>query len=275
MPERTLQGAWDVAWSGAGIDRRRMGSDPDLRERPMRHVEFLGIPASGKTTLAEHLLDRRVAADRVIVAPSTRAPTTPRARLSKRWRDLVSVSLQVLGSPARSYRIWHACRAFRQPSVVRWFRLYLNCLRVDQLARSAKTRARQNEILVLDQGVYQAVWSLALRAQFRSDEQFVEGCRRLLACLAAPGLVVMVDTPVDVARQRLAQEPDEHGRLPALLASEPGWMHRAQEILDSLWALADTEPQTDTLRYRSGKDSLEDIGSALRAFARSDQPSAS
>lgn len=233
----------------------------------MRHIEFLGLPAAGKTTLVENLLRGNLAVDRAISAPLTRAPVTVDQKLSKRYRDLISVSLQLLGSPVRSWRIWRACGVFKQPSASLWLRMCLSCLRVDRLARSASGRAGEDRLVILDQGVYQAVWSLALRAEFRSEEQFVHGCRQLLACLAVPALVVLVDTPADVALRRLASEPAWHGRLPKLLESDPGWMRRTQEILAILWGIADSDPLVRTLRYTPDKDTLNDVEHAVRALS--------
>lgn len=225
----------------------------------MRHVEFLGLPAAGKTTLVEDLLQGPLAAKRGIVAPTTRAPATLSERLSRRYRDLVSVAGQLLGNPARSFRIWRACGAFRQPSSLLWLRMYLSCLRVDWLARSTGTRAGECHLVILDQGIYQAVWSMALRAEFGSDEQFRQACEQLLACLATPSLVILVDTPADVARRRLASEPASHGRLPKLLQSDPGWMLRTQELLGRLWQIADSEPSIATLRYSPSEHTLSRI----------------
>jgi len=230
----------------------------------MPHIEFLGIPAAGKTTLVEAVAHGALAADHVIIAPLTRAPVTPAQRLSKRYRDLVSVSLQLLGNPARAVRIWRACSAFRQPSTSMRVRMYLSCLRVDWLARRGAAGTGNGHLVILDQGVYQAVWSLALRAEFDGEDQFLQSCRRLLACLAMPSLVILVDTPPEVARQRLTREPDAHGRLPKLLESDSDWMHRTHQIVESLWRIACNDPLVATFRYMPGTNTPSDIEQAIR-----------
>jgi hypothetical protein len=237
----------------------------------MRHIELIGLPAAGKTTMVENLQHGELARERTIIAPLTRAPVTLFEKLSKRFRDLVSVSRQLLGSPFRSRRIWRACGAFRQPSTMLRLRMYLSCLRADSLARSAHARANEYHLIVLDQGIYQTVWSLALRAEFRSRAQLLQCCRRLLGCLALPGQVILIDTPADIARQRLVEESDLHGRLPRLLESDPGWMLRAQEILDGIWEIASDEPLVKTLRYTPGKDTLKDVELAIRQFTSADE----
>ena len=173
----------------------------------MRHIELIGLPAAGKSTLVEDLQHGNLACDRVIVAPLKRAPVTLGEKLSKRYQDLVSVSRQLLGSPFRSLRIWRACGAFRQPSTILRLRMYINCLRADILARSAHARANEHSLVVLDEGIYQAVWSLALRADFQSRDQFLLCSRNLLDSLAKPELVILVDTSMELARHRLALEP--------------------------------------------------------------------
>jgi len=237
----------------------------------MRHIEFLGLPAAGKTTLVEKLLQGTLGVEQAVVAPLTRTPVTLSEKVSKRYRDLVSVAGQLLGSPRKSFRIWRACRAFRQPSRSLWLRMYLSCLRVDWLARCTRTKAGETCRVILDQGVYQAVWSMALRAEFHSDDQFRQACRQLLGCLAKPALVILVDTPADVVRQRLASEPDFHGRLPRLLESDSGWMLRTQKIMDGLWQIADSEPSMATLRHSSAGGSLSDIENAIGHIPDSDK----
>ncbi|MCK5622441.1 MAG: hypothetical protein KAJ11_09135 [Alphaproteobacteria bacterium] len=236
----------------------------------MRHIEFIGLPAAGKSTLIEALQHGDLARDRVIVAPLKRAPVTRAEKLSMRLQDLASISRQLLGSPIRSRRIWNACAEFGQPSNALRLRMYLNCLRADILARSAHGTANENNLVILEQGAYQAVWSLALRSEFHTRERFMLCCRRLTDCLATPGLVILVNTPPDVARQRLASEPDLHGRLPRLLESDPGWMRRAQENIESLWEIACEDPQVKTFRYTAGEDALNDLELILRQLSTPD-----
>lgn len=234
----------------------------------MRHIEILGIPAAGKTTLVERLLQGTIPADHVVDAPLTRAPVTPKQKLAKRYRDLISVTLQLLGNPVRAYRIWRACSVFRQPSASLRIRMYLSCLRVDWLARRGNGNADDGRVVILDQGIYQAVWSLALRADIDpGDDRFLQCCRQLIACLAVPGLVILLDTPVDVARRRLDSEPDAHGRLPKLLEADAGWMRRTQQIVETLWSLACSEPRVATLRYVPDEDTLTDIENAIRELS--------
>lgn len=233
----------------------------------MRHVEFFGLPAAGKTTLVEELLQGTLAIEQAVVAPLTRTPVTLSERAARRSRDLISVAGQLLVSPRKSLRIWRACRAFRQPSRSLWLRMYLNCLRVDWLARRTGMKAGETCRVILDQGVYQAVWSMALRADFNSDDQIPRACRQLLGCLATPALVVLVETPPDVVRQRLVSEPDFHGRLPRLLGLNSDWMQRTQKILDTLWQIAASEPSITTLRHSPAEDSLSDIEHAIRQIS--------
>jgi len=248
-------------------DSWRRSDDSRAKSREMRHVEFLGLPAAGKTTLVEKLLQGTLVAERAVVAPLTRTPVTLSERVARRYRDVVSVAGQLLGSPRKSLRIWHACRAFRQPSVSLWLRMYLSCLRVDWLARRTRKVAGETCLVILDQGVYQAVWSMALRAKFNSDDRFRRACVQLLDCLARPALVILVDTPADVVHQRLASEPKFHGRLPKLLESNSDWMEHTKWILGVLWEIADSEPSVATLRHSSATDRLSDIEHAIERIS--------
>ncbi len=229
------------------------------------HVELLGLPAAGKTTLVEGLRRGALAGGPDIVAPLTRAPVTPVEKAAKRYRDIATVLRQILGSPVKSLGIWRACAAFPQPSRSLQIRMYLSCLRVESLARGGGHAASRNRIVVLDQGVLQAVWSLALRAEIPPGEGLAERCRMLLRLLARPALVILLDTPADIAVSRLADDPASHGRLPALLASDPAWLDRAREILDALWKIACEDPEIRTFRYDPARNTLDDVKRAIEA----------
>jgi deoxyadenosine/deoxycytidine kinase len=233
----------------------------------MRHIELIGLPAAGKTTLVENLQHGGLARDRDIIAPLKRAPVTAGEKAAKRYRDLTSVSRQLFGNPARSHRIWRACTGFGQPSLALQVRMYLNCLRVDSLARSDNGNTHKVKDVILDQGIFQAVWSLALRANIQSRERLLQCSKNLLDNLAIPELVILVDIPADIACRRLSLEPDAHGRLAGLLESNPDWMRQAQEILDWTWAIACDEPMIKTFRYDPANNSLHDVERAIRRLS--------
>lgn len=229
----------------------------------MRHIELIGLPAAGKTTLVENLQHCSLGRDRNIIAPLKRAPVTSGEKAAKRYRDLTSVSRLLFGNPARAHRIWRACAGFGQPSLALQVRMYLNCLRVDSLARSGLGNTHENREVILDQGIFQAVWSLALRANIQSQERLLQCSNALLSNLAMPELVILVDIPADIVSRRLALEPKAHGRLPGLLKSNPDWMHQAQEILDCIWGIACDEPLVRTFRYVPGNNTLHDVERAI------------
>lgn len=230
----------------------------------MHHIEFIGLPAAGKSTLLKSIQDGVLGLDRAILTPLKPRPVTLVEYLSMRLQDFASISRQLLGSPIRSCRVWSASAKFRQPSPALRLRMYLNCLRADMLARQAHATAGENDLIILEQGIYQAVWSLALQADFCSREEFVKCCRDLIDCLATPALVILLDTPAEVARQRLASESDLHGRLPKLLESDPAWMPRAQENIEDLWAIACDDPRIETFSYTAAADSLKELELILK-----------
>ena len=88
------------------------------------------------------------------------------------------------------------------------------------------------------------------------------------ASVGTPSARIHPEDPL--ARQRLASEPDLHGRLPRLLESDPGWMRRAQENIESLWEIACEDPQVKTFRYTAGEDALNDLELILRQLSTPD-----
>lgn len=182
---------------------------PDLtRAAPGVHVEFLGLPGAGKSTMS-----RAVAA----ALRGRRIPVTePTYRLD-----------HMVGNGARqAVKLWYSLRrVIRRPRLsARWARTVLgshqrafgsswveimNLLYLLELVRSEAARPG---VHLFDQGLFQALWSLAYDSAAPDviPPLVVERVRRSLPRTV---VVVVVEASVATARARLLARPGATSRL--------------------------------------------------------------
>lgn len=235
-----------------------------MNRRTVYHIEFLGLPAAGKTTLARRLLHSDLAAGRNIFMPWKGYPITFGEKLEKLQRDINSAGKYLLGRPAKSFDIWCTCARFRQPSYVRQIRTFLNCLRAESLAKKLLISGISGDLILFDQGVFQAVWSLALESPMGSrGAQIEEFAEDLLDMLTLPDMVVRLDTPIDVIPDRLVSEPDEHRRFGRLIVTDPAWLDRGAKLIETLWHIACNRRNVATLRLTPDDDPVAALVGAM------------
>lgn len=189
------------------------------------HIEFMGLPGSGKTTIARGVCAKlRASGYRLSLAPDGFVHAHPVAlRAYKVARIAVHGALHpsaALGAARRS-------RLFPQPSRSSAVRLLHNWLYVSAVLAS---RPRRGRLVVLDQGLCQGLYSLALQSdgdQLRSVERALAGGRR-------PDLVVSVEAPCEVARERMRSRADSYSTTERLLLADERWLAKSMRILAGL-----------------------------------------
>jgi hypothetical protein len=137
--------------------------------------------------------------------------------------------------------------------------MFLNCVRFEALARGNGSEAADAGVVIFDQGIYQAIWSLALRAPRHILDDLSRNAQPLLKLTRTPDLVVLVDTPAEVVRDRMRAAPTGHGRLPFLIQQDPHWLTKAEQSLNSVWQLACQGPPPLTYSLASTQSALEDL----------------
>ena len=199
-------------------------------------VELCGLPGTGKTTLAG------------LVA----------AELTERGRRCEIADLAMSAAASRSRRLQHkaaavAAQAARHPvqttRSVRWLAASRQESARDAVAGLAQWLAvhqavavtrREPGVQLFEEGVVQTLWTIGLRAQR-------DVVRRLLESQDAasrPDLLVVVDAPVDVLRERLAGRSSRHSRTQQLDAgAQAAELRRGRELLDMLTTWASVETQ--------------------------------
>lgn len=158
-------------------------------------VELYGLPTSGKTTLAARLVARLIEAG-VAARLATANEPTQIARLIRRLTKLRDVfcALTFVSGPAGDAR--HLLSLFPQNDRWRAIRLWQYLIHLRSLYASA---AGRNEVLVLDQGALQAIFSLVVCGSFCSDECLEDALDKV----PQPDLLVTLDTSPSIVAERL------------------------------------------------------------------------
>ncbi|GEM_PF-2304863 len=176
------------------------GASEGVVRRPLV-VEFAGLPGAGKTTLAGRvaglLREQGVPADEPLLAFSGRfwGRRTPRALMHLFRRP--AAACRALGAIGRSGQ-----RTGRDAACLAHTWLFLHTL-MGECRRSGR-------IALFDQGIIQALWSVALNARHDALPTFLAAVRETMC---RPDVVVVVDVHPDVAARRLRTRPYGRSRL--------------------------------------------------------------
>lgn len=189
--------------------------------KPRLVVEFLGLPGAGKTTLCNHLADA-LRARRIPV--EIRPGHTMGSHRAWRLAKLGQVVGEIARHPGRAYRFARAVTASGQRSPIDALKVLHNWLFVCSLLRKPVVG-----VCLIDQGVAQAMWSVALSAR---DGTTVRTFRSIAADIRPPDLLVVVSAQPATVRSRLAARVARTSRLEA--APDGPAMRRAAMLIDEL-----------------------------------------
>lgn len=213
-------------------------------------LEFVSLPGSGKSTLS-HRVAQMLRKTGVAVKEPTYAlthMTSPWIRLLKKG---IHVGWAVLCMPRCVSSLTRAVVSSRPESAIA---MLANLLFVVALVR--KRRCTPG-IVILDQGVFQAVWSIG----FRSDEQAVTRCvAALVECDLIPRTVVVIDAPVPTVRNRLSQRPGIASVLEKRGIDEVSWQKAAcifERVKKMLYDLTVRGKRMYMIRLNNSHDDVE------------------
>ncbi len=241
-----------------------MGEDLTARGPAPVVAEFLGLPGAGKSTVAHALASELRQRGVEVSEPTGETDRLPsgRARRLAKLRLAAAGALTGRGAPVQTARAIlgssQSDAAALPASLVNW--LYLAGLYV---------RARSGSgVTLLDQGLLQAVWSIAFGAALPhrvAPESWVE----LVCPILPPGsIAVLVEADDATVRRRLAGRTGGMSRLDRARAGPEGEfgraLTRAHAALDVAERVAGRLSETGHLRLLR----VESVSSSSDAVAR-------
>ena len=204
-------------------------------------LEFIGLPGAGKTAVAACLVSELKA--RGIACAERRAPRHPnegtmvrrirRATALLREHELTVASLRFAAS-VRPLSLGRLARALRLSGWATQFRSY---------ATSGV------EVIVLDQGPLQDVWSLTVPSRRWNEPAMQAAVRRLLHTPRLGRAFVYVEVDVETAAERLGQRRGTRSRFDRLSpAQRRAWLDRYERALTSVFEYAGQVTNAPCLR---------------------------
>jgi hypothetical protein len=186
-------------------------------------IEFMGLPGVGKSTIALGVCATlRASGCRLAWAPDAFVHSQP-ALL--RVHKLARIATYGIFHPASAAGAARRSRSFPQPSRSIAMRLMGNWLYVSAVCAM---QSRSDEHVVLDQGLGQGLYSLALQ----SDDDWLPTVRRALMGTKCPDIVVSVEAPAAVVRERMRRRAASYSATERLLLADQHWFDKTTRILD-------------------------------------------
>lgn len=190
-------------------------------------VEFAGLPGAGKSTIsrrvAELLRQRGIRVEEVHEI----LPSQSRAFLHA--KKLAYVMKEVLGRPRSCYLAVRAIFATRQRSIVDMVMVLYNWLFTSALMNETDGTGgvRLFDLGLLDEGMFQALWSIGYSARAEALPSSLTAFPRLMP---RPDLVVLVEASLPTVKRRLAARSDGRSRLDRVKVSDHRVFLRAAEV---------------------------------------------
>ena len=237
-------------------------------------VEFVGMPGSGKSTIAHAVAELLRAGGHEVSEPTwtiDRLPSGSDRRLSK----LRVAATEGLSRPGRSLAGAGAVLATSQSNPVGYPSGIVNWVYLAGLYRNA---ARHPGITLFDQGVLQAIWSVVYGSESRRGLAVESWVALAGERLPADSLAVFVEADDETIRSRLARRTVSRSRLGAAMARSEEEAERAlargRDALDYVERVAGQLEQAGRLRIRrvdSGSGNRETQAQAVMSHLRTCQ----
>lgn len=195
-------------------------------------IEFMGVTGTGKSTLATNVASRlREAGHRVVRAPDGFVFTH---RSALRAYKILHGAIYGITRPHLAVAAARRARRFVQPSEAMYLRLLYNWLYVTGVTAAWLPPDR---VAILEQGLGQGLYTFA----FLADGVDPDRLRALFEIAPRPDLVVFVQAPADVVRERIRGRSKGHDSFERRLLSEGAWMDKAMRIFASIAEVLDEQ----------------------------------
>jgi hypothetical protein len=192
-------------------------------------VEFYGMPAAGKTYTAQQLADALAQSDIVVDADTLCIAQLGRVRWVR--YKLGMGALAVLRKPGLCYSAYLLVKASRPIALSNFIRIYFNWLYIIGIVTQ---RGSQGKVLLLDQGIAQAIWSTAYFARIRLRFPYYDFLAKLQRRLGIDLITIRKEADTATIQSRLRSRPDNRSPFDQ---ERDGDMNKAVTVTDELEVL--------------------------------------
>lgn len=193
-------------------------------------VEFLGLPGVGKSTIASAAVKQLSGVVGEVSQPMLSLSAGPSPGLRRMKKALLAGS--ALGRPREAWVASRVISVSRQESHLDAVRLLLNWFVVTSVMHR---HGHRGELCILDQGVFQAIWSICLMARRASVSDIA---MELLASAPRPDAVVVVHADPGVVRHRLKSRRGAASRLEKRWERADDLFPKAIDVIQGLLGIA-------------------------------------
>ncbi|HEY5903524.1 MAG TPA: hypothetical protein VIU39_13295 [Anaerolineales bacterium] len=199
-----------------------------MSQRPLL-IEFMGLPGAGKTTLAQFVLEELTAAGYRCFALNRLDEPEPiekrKGGLTSKLRTAGGVLVSTLRYRLIAGSAWAYTRQIRPFNLNSFRRYFVLLTRLDLLRRLMRG---PYDILLLDQGLLQSIWSLSATGEPPRDDCQLETLLQAIHAELSP-LIVGVHVGADLAVERVTTRPTRRSRFDTIPASQASSLLRRQK----------------------------------------------
>lgn len=225
-------------------------------------VEFLGLPGAGKSGVSKRAAE--LIRDAGIPVVETAFDLTHKSGvLARRWRKAAYVAREILLHPRYSSRSVRAIVATRQRTASDLFGAVWNWLFVSNLLRRGR---HVPGVHMLDEGIFQALWSVGFGASVEGLSSVTGGAGPLLP---VPDVVVIVSARPSTVEQRLRSRGVRQSRLEDRLGVDRRILERSEALLEEVRGILKglVRAGRNVAIHELGNDREQDLEPNARALA--------
>jgi uncharacterized protein YgfB (UPF0149 family) len=193
-------------------------------------VTCLGLPGSGKSTLCSRV-------SQILRQRGIPCELSDDVAYRNYCNKLLWVFRAAGSDPRNAFLCVRRIIATRQRSTLDLVKMIVNWLCRSFLLRQGGEAGR---VRLFDEGLYQALWSIALGAQ-RQD--WAVNLPLLQPVSPGPGLTVVVETSLETVQRRLAARPGCESRLEKWLPDDPQILFKAARAMEVVTDLVQVHAQ--------------------------------
>ena len=233
--------------------------------RPGICVEFIGLPGSGKSTVSKQVAQAlRDRGNRVASPVDWLVHEAPPAR--RRLTKLGRVAGEIVAHPDFAMRSAGAILSTRQGSITDLVKTGFNWLFVSAMVRF---HLSSDGICILDEGVFQALWSIGFGA--RRERSVADVAARLDGRFPTPHMVVALETSLETTDRRLRGRVSGVSRLETRFGSDPEALRRSVSLFEQTMSLLrELSTRTDGIRLFAARNDI-DVGLERTALTIADE----